>query len=417
MVGRRARRSPRAGSEVAIERTFYRLAEDPRETILIACSKCEWKAAYRRDELLAAHGPACPMPSLLNHLGAPGCPRLGSYWDRCGVHYIEPIAGGGGHRGRRSAVPLSDLRVVVGGLQEGKRCRAELPVGRLAGGIRQIQTGMAVFGATDVPLQIADLQRDALVQFPTVMGGVVVIVNIAGVKAGELTLDGSPGSSSARSGRGTIRRSSGSIRRSGCRHSQSWRCIDPDSATSYVLTHYLSKISSDWRMRVGANTAVQWPAGLGARGNDGVANTVAQTKGSIGYAEYAYARHNNLTFARLVNRDGRAVAPNAASLMAAARNANWEARPGFGVILTDTSGAESWPMASASFVVMRKRPDDPAAIREALKFFAWAFANGNRLAEQLLYAPMPDNVVGAIQRLWAAEIRDASGRPLLARPN
>jgi phosphate transport system substrate-binding protein len=174
------------------------------------------------------------------------------------------------------------------------------------GGIRQIQTGMAVFGATDVPLQIADLQRDALVKFPTVMGGVVVIVNIDGVKAGELTLDGL-----ARIFLGEIRswndpaiqRLNPALRLP----SQPIVAVhrSDDSATSYVLTHYLSKISSDWRMRVGANTAVQWPAGLGARGNDGVANTVAQTKGSIGYAEYAYARHNNLTFARLVNRDGQ----------------------------------------------------------------------------------------------------------------
>jgi phosphate transport system substrate-binding protein len=288
------------------------------------------------------------------------------------------------------------------------------------GGIRQIQTGTAVFGATDVPLQAADLQRDGLVQFPTVMGGVVVIVNIDGVKAGELTLDGPL---LARIFLGEIKswndpaiqRLNPALRLP----SQPIVAVhrSDESATSYVLTHYLSKISPDWRLRVGANTAVPWPAGLGARGNDGVANAVARTKGAIGYAEYAYARHNNLTFARMVNREGRAVAPNAASLMAAASNANWEATPGFGVILTDTSGTESWPMASASFVVMRKQPDDPSATREALKFFAWAFANGDRLAEQLLYAPMPDNVVGAIQRMWAAEIRDSSGRPLLARPN
>jgi phosphate transport system substrate-binding protein len=288
------------------------------------------------------------------------------------------------------------------------------------GGIRQIQTGTAVFGATDVPLQVADLQRDGLVQFPTVMGGVVVIVNIDGVKAGELTLDGPL---LARIFLGEIKswndpaiqRLNPALRLPSLPIVAVHR--SDDSATSYVLTHYLSKISPDWRMRVGANTAVQWPSGLGARGNDGIANAVAGTKGAIGYAEYAYARHNNLTFARMVNREGRAVAPNAASLMAAASNANWEATPGFGVILTDTSGAESWPMASASFVVIRKQPDDPLATREVLKFFAWAFANGDRLAEQLLYAPMPDNVVGAIQRLWAAEIRDASGRPLLARPN
>jgi phosphate transport system substrate-binding protein len=184
-----------------------------------------------------------------------------------------------------------------------------------------------------------------------------------------------------------------------------------------VLTHYLSKVSTDWRTKVGADTTVEWRGGIGAKGNDGVANAVAQTRGAIGYAEYAYARHSKLVFVRMVNRDGRAVAPTPASLMAAAANANWEATPGFGVILTDMPGAESWPFASASFILMPKRPEDAAATREALKFFAWAFDKGDLLATEMLYVPMPDNVVGAIQRLWAAEIRDAGGKPLVARPN
>ena len=288
------------------------------------------------------------------------------------------------------------------------------------GGIRQIQAGTVAFGATDVPLQGEDLHRDGLVQFPTVMGGVVVIVNLDGVKAGDLTLDGA---ALARIFLGEIRSwNDPAIQRlnPGLRlPSQPIVAVhrSDSSATTYVLTHYLSKVSSDWRSKLGASTALQWRAGIGAKGNDGVTNTVAQTKGSIGYAEYAYAKHNKLTFARLVNRDGRAVAPTTASLMAAASNANWEATPGFGVMLTDTAGAESWPMASASFILMRKQPEDPAATREALKFFAWAFANGDRLAEELLYAPMPDNVVGAIRRLWAAEIKDAGGKPLVARPN
>ena len=162
---------------------------------------------------------------------------------------------------------------------------------------------------------------------------------------------------------------------------------------------------------------MEWRAGIGAKGNEGVANAVAQTKGSIGYAEYAYARHNKLTFTKLVNKDGMAVVPNTASFAAAANNANWEATPGFGVILTDASGAESWPIASASFIVMRKRPEDPAGAREALKFFAWAFASGGKVAEELLYVPMPAKVVGAIQKLWAAEIKDASGKPLLMTSN
>ena len=245
------------------------------------------------------------------------------------------------------------------------------------GGIRQIQAGTVVFGATDVPLQGADLHRDGLVQFPTVMGGVVVIVNLDGVKAGDLTLDGA---ALAKIFLGEIKSwNDPAIQRLNPGFKLPSQPIvavhrSDGSATTYFLTHYLSKISSDWRTKVGANTALQWRAGIGAKGNDGVANTVAQTKGSIGYAEYAYAMHNKLTFARLVNRDGRAVAPTTASLMAAASNANWEGTPGFGVILTDTSGAESWPMASASFILMRKQPENPAATREALKFFAWAFA-------------------------------------------
>jgi phosphate transport system substrate-binding protein len=283
------------------------------------------------------------------------------------------------------------------------------------GGIRQIQARTVVFGATDVPLDAADLQRDALLQFPTVMGGVVVIVNIDRVKAGELTLDGAV---LAKIFLGEIKSwNDPAIQRLNPALKLPAQPIvavhrSDESATNYILTHYLSKVSPDWRTKVGASTAVQWPAGIDARGNDGVANTVSQRKGAIGYAEYAYAKHNSLTFARLVNRDGRAVEPNSASLMAAASNADWEATPGFGLILTDASGAESWPIASASFIVMRKLPDDPAAAREALKFFTWAFANGDRLAEALLYVPMPDNVVAAIQRLWAAQIKDASGRPL-----
>jgi phosphate transport system substrate-binding protein len=287
-------------------------------------------------------------------------------------------------------------------------------------GIRQILSRTVVFGASDLPLQGADLERDGLVQFPSVMGGAVPIVNIEGVKAGDVALDGAV---LAKIYLGEIKAwNDPAIQRLNPYLRLPPQPIVPvhrsdPSATTYVFAHYLGKVSTDWRTKVGADTALEWRGGTGAKGNDGVANAVAQTKGAIGYVEYAYARHNKLVFVRLVNRDGRAVAPTTASLMAAAANANWEATPGFGVILTDMPGAESWPIASASFIVMPKQPDDPAAAREALKFFTWAFAQGDRLAEALLYVPMPDNVVGAIQRLWAAEIRDAGGKPLVARPN
>jgi phosphate transport system substrate-binding protein len=287
-------------------------------------------------------------------------------------------------------------------------------------GIRQILARTVVFAASDLPLQSADLERDGLLQFPAVMGGAVPIVNIEGVKAGDIALDGAI---LAKIFLGEIKSwNDPAIQRLNPYLRLPAQPIvavhrSDASATTYVLTHYLSKVSTDWRTKVGADTAVEWRGGIGAKGNDGVADAVARTKGAIGYAEYAYAKHNKLVFVRQVNRDGRAVAPTTASLMAAAANANWEATPGFGVILTDMPGAESWPFASASFIVMPKQPEDVAATREALKFFAWSFAKGDRLATELLYVPMPDNVVGAIQRLWAAEIRDAGGKPLVARPN
>ena len=287
-------------------------------------------------------------------------------------------------------------------------------------GIRQILARTVAFAASDLPLQSADLERDGLLQFPAVMGGAIPIVNIEGVKAGDLALDGAV---LAKIFLGEIKSwNDPAIQRLNPYVRLPAQPIvavhrSDASATTYVLTHYLSKVSTDWRTKVGADTTVEWRGGIGAKGNDGVANAVARTRGAIGYAEYAYAKHDKLVFVRLVNRDGRAVAPTTASLMAAAANANWEATPGFGVILTDMPGAESWPLTSASFIVMPKQPEDAAATREALKFLAWAFAKGDRLATEMLYVPMPDNVVGAIQRLWAAEIRDAGGKPLVARPN
>ena len=292
-------------------------------------------------------------------------------------------------------------------------------VGSLAG-IRQILARQVVFAASDLPLQSAVLERDGLMQFPAVMGGTIPIVNIEGVKAGDLALDGAV---LAKIFLGEIKSwNDPAIQRLNPYVRLPAQPIvavhrSDASATTYVLTHYLSKVSTDWRTKVGADTAVEWRGGIAAKGNDGVANAVARTRGAIGYAEYAYAKHDKLVFVRLVNRDGRAVAPTTASLMAAAANANWEATPGFGLILTDMPGAESWPLTSASFIVMPKQPEDAAATREALKFLAWAFAKGDRLATEMLYVPMPDNVVGAIQRLWAAEIRDAGGKPLVARPN
>ena len=171
-------------------------------------------------------------------------------------------------------------------------------------------------------------------------------------------------------------------------------------------------MSADWKARVGASTAVEWPVGIGAKGNEGVANNVAQTKGAIGYVEYAYAKQARLTFAKMINKAGKVVAPEAAAFQAAAANADWLGTPGFGVILTNQSGENTWPITGATFILIHKQPNDPAASAEALKFFAWAYINGSRMAEELDYVPMPPNVVDAVKKIWRTQIKDASDVPI-----
>jgi len=290
------------------------------------------------------------------------------------------------------------------------------PVGS-SEGIRQIQDKEVTFGASDMPLNAADLERDELVQFPTVVGGIVAVVNVEGIKSGELALDGptlariflgeirtwnhaalrklNPGTKLPSQPIVVVRRSDG-------------------SGTTFVFTDYLAKMSQEWRSRIGSITSVEWPVGIGARGNEGVVGAVARTKGAIGYVEYAYAKQNRLAYTTLTNKAGKAVAPTIASFAAAAGNANWDAAPGFGVILTNESGAETWPVTSATFVLMRKQPSDPAAASAALKFFDWVYANGGNMAEELDYVPMPAGVAGAVRKLWATQIKDASGAPVYA---
>src|SRR4030095_12194779 len=186
------------------------------------------------------------------------------------------------------------------------------------------------------------------------------------------------------------------------------------SGTTFLFTDYVSKVSAEWKSKVGANTAVEWPVGIGAKGNEGVANNVGQTKGSIGYVEYAYAKQNKLNYAKMINKDGKTVAPTAESFMAAAASANWEGTPGFGVILTNEAGPGSWPVAGATFILMHKQPQDPTAASEALKFFNWAYAKGGKMAADLDYVPMPAPVVSAVQKVWSSQVKDASGKPLFA---
>ena len=288
------------------------------------------------------------------------------------------------------------------------------------GGIKQIKARTVTFGASDMPLKADELAKDDLAQFPTVMGGVVPVVNLEGVTPGELVLDGP---TLAKIFLGEVKTwDDPAIRKLNPQAKLPSDAIvivhrSDGSGTTFIFTDYLAKASPDWKSNVGANTAVEWPAGIGAKGNEGVANNVAQTGGSIGYVEYAYAKQNKLTFTRMVNRDGKPIAPDAAAFQAAAANADWVGTPGFSVILTDEPGAQSWPIAGATFILVPKQPPDPEAAAEALKFFAWAYANGSQMAEALDYVPMPASVVTAIKKMWANEIKDAGGKPIFTASN
>lgn len=288
------------------------------------------------------------------------------------------------------------------------------------GGIKQIAAKTVTFGASDMPLKAADLEKGGLVQFPMVMGGVVPVVNLDGIKSYELTLDGP---TLAKIFLGEIKSwDDAAIQKLNASVKLPKQAIvvvhrSDGSGTTFLFTDYLSKVSADWKTKVGASTAVEWPGGIGAKGNEGVANNVANTKGSIGYVEYAYAKQNKLTSTKMINKDGKAVAPTAEAFMAAAADADWAGTPGFGVLLTEQPGAASWPMAGATFILIHKQPKDPAITAEALKFFAWAYAKGDKAAEDLDYVPMPEKVVTAIQKVWATEIKDASGKPLFSVTN
>jgi phosphate transport system substrate-binding protein len=284
-------------------------------------------------------------------------------------------------------------------------------------GIRRIQNKEVTFGASDMPLGIGELGMSGLVQFPTVVGGIAVVVNVEGVKTGDLTLDGP---TIARIFLGEIKSwNDGAIRKLNPNlklPSQPIKVVhrSDGSGTTFAFTDYLSKVSADWKLKVGSITSVEWPTGLGANGNGGVADMVAQITGSIGYVEYAYAKENKLASAKLINRDGKAVVPTVNAFAAAAGNADWEGKPGFGVILSNAAGAASWPIAGASFILMHKQPDDPTAAGVVLKFFDWAYAKGGKMAEDLDYVPMPAKVVDAVRKLWASEIKDGSGKLIYA---
>lgn len=284
------------------------------------------------------------------------------------------------------------------------------------GGIKQIIANTVTFGASDKPLSGEELEKNGLVQFPTVMGGIVPVVNIDGIKPGDLVLDGP---TIAKIYLGEIK---------------TWddpaiKKLNPDaklpsdaiavvfrsdgSGTTFVWTNYLSKVSADFKSNIGSNTSVQFPVGIGAKGNEGVANNVMQTKGSIGYVEYAYAKQNKLSHTKLINKDGKTVAPVKEAFQAAAANADWASAPGMGVILTDEPGAASWPVTNPTFILIHKKPKDIAAAKDALKFFDWAYANGTAAAEELDYVPLPANVIAQIKKSWV-DIVGEDNKPVFA---
>jgi phosphate transport system substrate-binding protein len=282
------------------------------------------------------------------------------------------------------------------------------------GGIKQITARTVTFGASDMPLKPEELDKIGVIQFPTVMGGVVPAVNIDGIKSGDITLDGP---TLAKIFMGEIKNwDDAAIKKLNPKANLPKQAIavvhrSDGSGTTFIFTNYLSKVSADWKSKVGNNTAVEWPVGIGAKGNEGVSNNVGNTKGSIGYVETAYAKQNKLTTTNLINKDGKAVSPTAETIMAAAAGADWAKAPGFYMILTDSAGAKSWPIAGATFILLPKQPKDSAAASEALKFFAWAYKNGGKMAQELDYIPMPGSVVKQIEAKWS-EIKDNSGKPI-----
>lgn len=281
------------------------------------------------------------------------------------------------------------------------------------GGIKQIKAKTVDFGASDKPLTPDELNKDGLMQFPTVVGGVVPVVNIKGVPPGALRLTGKvladiylgkiqkwndpaivalnknvklPNSNIT-----VVHRSDG-------------------SGTTFIFTNYLSKVSPDWKQKVGSDASVAWPAGVGGKGNEGVASFVQRIQGSIGYVEYAYAKQNKLSYTQLQNKDGVFIQPNNETFQAAAGGADWEKAPGFYEILTDEPGKASWPITGATFILMHKNQAKPENAKEVLKFFDWAYANGDQMALDLDYVPLPDNVTQIIAKAWKSNIKDSTGK-------
>src|SRR5476651_1790588 len=275
------------------------------------------------------------------------------------------------------------------------------------GGIRQIKAKTVTFGASDMPLKPDDLKAAGLLQFPMIIGGVVPVVNVKGISGGQLHLDGA---TIAGIYLGDITQwNDARIKKLNPKLALPDTAIAPvyrsdGSGTNFLFSDFLSKSSAKFQSTIGANTSVQWPVGIGAKGNEGVANMTTQTDGAIGYVEYAYAKQNKMAYTLLTNKAGVAVAPNAESFQAAAGNADWAGADSYYVILTDQAGAKSWPITGASFILLYKEPAEPAPVNEALKFFSWAYKDGASMASELDYVPLPAALIEQVKKTWVTAI-------------
>jgi phosphate transport system substrate-binding protein len=284
------------------------------------------------------------------------------------------------------------------------------------GGIKQVEAGTVTFGATDKPLSDQDLGKYGLTQFPMIMGGIVPIVNVEGVAPGQLVLDGP---TLAAIYMGDVSKW----------NDPAIAALNPDlqlpsaaivvvhrsdgSGTTFNFTDYLSKESTEWADQIGSDTAVEWPVGLGAKGSEGVALSVKQTAGAIGYAEYAYAAQNQLGYARMKNAAGKVVEPSLQSFAAAGASADWAGASNFNVIITNQPGDETWPIAASTWVLIHTRPENAASTATALEFFDWAYEHGDDAAAALDYVSIPDNVVSLIEASWEKAIT-ADGKPVFS---
>lgn len=284
------------------------------------------------------------------------------------------------------------------------------------GGIKQITAKTVDFGASDKPLTVDELNKAGLIQFPTVIGGVVPVINVNGIESGKLKLSGSV---LADIYLGKITKwNDPAITAMNKELKLPDNLItvvhrSDGSGTSFIFTNYLSKVSPEWKSSVGEGSAVSWKAGTGGKGNEGVASYVQRIKGAVGYVEYAYALQNKMNTVQMKNRDGQFVAPSEASFKAAAAGADWAKAPGFYEILTEEAGKESWPISGATFVLLQKTQDKPEVGKEVLKFFDWAYANGGKMASDLDYITLPESVIKLIKASWKAQLKDASGKPLV----